>query len=453
MRIVILVIIFALLVPLAGYITVEYNPATLLLAALGVAVFFISFVNIEIGLYILILSMMLSPEIIAGATTEMSAGRGVTLRYEDFLLVIIGTSWFAKNAVFKEIGLFRHTALNVPIVLYMLACIISTGFGIMTGNVSAKTGFFFVLKYIEYFIIFFMMVNHVEDSKQINRLIIALLLTCFIVSVIGILQIPGGRRVSAPFEGEVGEPNTFGGYLVLSISVMAGIIIYSDKPIIKRIMMLLIAFAIPPLLFTQSRSSYLSAFFVVLTFAWFSKKRLIYVSGLIVLIFLSPFIMPKAVKDRVLYTVTQQYHTGQIQVGDLRIDTSTSARLISWKEAIIDWTKHPLLGFGITGYQFIDAQFPRVLVETGAIGFAAFIYLLFAIGKMAFVHLQEVKDPLSKGIAYGFFAGFIGLIFHSIGANTFIIVRIMEPFWFYAGIVAVLPELENEQLAKSTQLA
>jgi hypothetical protein len=114
LRFIILAIIFALLVPLAGYVTVEAEPFTLILAAVGVAIFFISFVNIEIGLYILILSMLLSPEIGAGQTAGASLGRGVTLRYEDFLLVIIGASWFAKNAVFKEIGLFRHTELNHP---------------------------------------------------------------------------------------------------------------------------------------------------------------------------------------------------------------------------------------------------------------------------------------------------------------------------------------------------
>jgi len=36
-------------------------------------------------------------------------------------------------------------------------------------------------------------------------------------------------------------------------------------------------------------------------------------------------------------------------------------------------------------------------------------------------------------------------LFHAIGANTFIIVRIMELFWFLAGIMAVLPELENNE--------
>ncbi|NIW00300.1 hypothetical protein GWN26_14730 [Candidatus Saccharibacteria bacterium] len=58
--------------------------------------------------------------------------------------------------------------------------------------------------------------------------------------------------------------------------------------------------------------------------------------------------------------------------------------------------------------------------------------------------MKAVKTPLFKGLTTGFLAGYIGLLFHAIGANTFIIVRIMEPFWFFAGIIAVLPALERQ---------
>jgi hypothetical protein len=54
------------------------------------------------------------------------------------------------------------------------------------------------------------------------------------------------------------------------------------------------------------------------------------------------------------------------------------------------------------------------------------------------------SDTLHKGLSMGFLAGFIGLLFHSIGANTFIIVRIMEPFWFVLAMVVMIPELESE---------
>jgi hypothetical protein len=31
------------------------------------------------------------------------------------------------------------------------------------------------------------------------------------------------------------------------------------------------------------------------------------------------------------------------------------------------------------------------------------------------------------------------MLVHAVGANTFIIVRIMEPFWFLTGIIITLP--------------
>ena len=51
-------------------------------------------------------------------------------------------------------------------------------------------------------------------------------------------------------------------------------------------------------------------------------------------------------------------------------------------------------------------------------------------------------------MALGFLAGTVGLLMHAIGSNTFIIVRIMEPFWFFAGIVVMLPLLERDEAAR-----
>jgi hypothetical protein len=55
-----------------------------------------------------------------------------------------------------------------------------------------------------------------------------------------------------------------------------------------------------------------------------------------------------------------------------------------------------------------------------------------------------------RGVALGFMAGTIGLLAHAIGSNTFIIVRIMEPFWFFAGIVLMLPQLERAEVPVPT---
>ena len=39
-------------------------------------------------------------------------------------------------------------------------------------------------------------------------------------------------------------------------------------------------------------------------------------------------------------------------------------------------------------------------------------------------------------MALGFMFGLAGLLVHAVGSNAFIIVRIMEPFWLYAALLA-----------------
>ncbi|KPJ66982.1 hypothetical protein AMJ44_07615, partial [candidate division WOR-1 bacterium DG_54_3] len=56
---------------------------------------------------------------------------------------------------------------------------------------------------------------------------------------------------------------------------------------------------------------------------------------------------------------------------------------------------------------------------------------------------KKMDEEFYKGLTLGFIAGFIGLAFHALTANTFIILRIMEPFWFVAGIIMMLPRLQD----------
>ena len=125
MRSYILVILFLLIALLAGYLINQYSPSLLLMGVAALIIFTVSFINIEWGLYLLIFSMLLSPEFMAADTGGASLGRGVTLRLEDFLLVIIGLSWFARNAIDKELGLFLKTPLNKAIIFYVLTCVLS----------------------------------------------------------------------------------------------------------------------------------------------------------------------------------------------------------------------------------------------------------------------------------------------------------------------------------------
>jgi len=440
-----LLIILILILTFAFFMPRVSAGKTIVAVAAGMILFMVGFASSQIALYILIFSMLLGPEIVVGMTAGASLGRGVTLRLDDFLLVIIGFSWLARMALYKELGLFLKTPLNKPIAFYIIASLISTLIGALMGRLDLKTGFLFVVKYFEYTVIYFMVVNHLHDKKQIRHFLWALLFTCVVVSFFGIAQIPGGGRVSAPFEGEVGEPNTFGGYLVLMMAITIGLFLTTDSLRDRLIYGGIIVIAFIPFLFTESRSSYLAFFPMLLAFVWLSEKRKPIIVSLLFLVLLLPLVAPHVVKDRVAYTFTQRLHPGQhVHIGSVRLDTSTSARLLSWGDALEDYVSHPIFGFGVTGYGFVDAQFPRMLVETGMVGMVSFIFLLWAIftqGKSVF---RETTDIFHRGVSMGFLAGFIGLLVHAIGANTFIIVRIMEPFWFVLGMVVMIPEVDSK---------
>ena len=438
-----LVILLLLAVSFA-YVMPSLSTVQALVFGGGIVFFIVCLASTEVALYLLIFSMLLSPEIIVG-TTERAASlsRGVTLRIDDFVILIIGFTWLAKMAINKRLGLFLQTPLNKSIAYYITVCLVSTLLGAVFSGVDLKTGFLFVLKYFEYMFIYFMVANHLTDKSQVKKYLWAILITCTIVSIMGIAQIPEGGRVSAPFEGEIGEPNTFGGYLVFMISICVGLFLTTSsfrKQLIYGTMSFLFFI---PLLYTQSRSSYLAIVPAMLVFVWLSEKRQWIFLALIIAGILFPLLAPDKAKERISYTFEQgRKRPDVVEVLGVKMDTSTSARLNSMKMVARDWIKHPVFGFGVTGYEFVDAQYFRVLIETGVLGLATFFLLMSRIFRYTYGVFREGSNGFQKGLSMGFLAGFVGLLFHSIGANTFIIVRIMEPFWFVLAMVIMMPNLK-----------
>ena len=411
--------------------------------AIALVVFLVIFIKTEFGLYLVIFSMLLSPEIGSGGG-GIAETRQIIIRSEDVLLLVVAFSWLAKTAVNKELGLALKTPLNRPIMLYIAVHAIATLIGYATGTVGGLGGFFYVLKYVEYFVVYYMVVNNLTDRPQAWRLVTAAFLTAVIVSLIGAAQIPSGQRVSAPFEGKEGEPNTLGGYLLFMMAIAGGIALETARLWTRVVCLGLIALMGLPFAYTLSRASFLGAPFVLATLGLFSTRRRLVGGALLLLVVASPLVvtlLPKPVVNRILYTFQPEAGQATVKLGRVAFDPSTSARLISVQQALEGWSKRPILGYGVTGFGFMDAQYARTLVETGIVGLAVFLWLVWSALRSGVVSLRALGDPEERGLALGFVAGLVGLLVHAIGANTFIIVRVMEPFWFFAAVVVALPAL------------
>ena len=125
-----------------GTMVPSFSPILSLGAVAGLVVFIGTFASTRFALFVLIFATLLSPEF--GSRT--TGGGGVTLRLDDFLLLIIAFSQLAKAAVNRDIGIFIWTPLNRYITYYILVCVFPTGIGMISGRVQLLSGLFFVLK-------------------------------------------------------------------------------------------------------------------------------------------------------------------------------------------------------------------------------------------------------------------------------------------------------------------
>ena len=437
----------------AALLVSQLETSTGILIGFGIAVSVLVFFKTEIAIYLLIGSMLLSPEFGVGglATTGGTLGRGVTFRFDDFLLVIIAFSWLIKSALYKELGVFKKTPLNGAMLFYAFACVLSTLLGIAAGRIELMTGSLFVLKYIQYFVLFFLVINSIEDRKQVRRYWLAVLVTALIVGAIGLAQIPGGGRVTAPFEGDNPEPNTFAGYLAFVILICLALALTLPNNWRRISYFLIAAFLFIPFLFTLSRASYLGFIPGLAVVLLLNHQRVVSYTLLafFLTILIFPNVFPQAIRDRVSFTFTQEPTVGQVTVLGQRLDTSTSARLRSFQEAADAFYQEPIVGYGVTGWTFIDAQYFRTLIETGLVGLMAFLFLLYRLFQLGLDRFRSSgEDPFSRGLAIGFLGGFVCLLFHAIGSNTFIIVRIMQPFWLVTGLVFMLHLVAAEELSE-----
>lgn len=421
-------------------------PATApLVTLMALFVFGVAFFRMDLALVLVIVAMLLSPEISAGAVGR----RSVVIRIEDVLIVVLGLAWFARASVIKGREIIPHTALNALIGIYIGCFFISTFQGIVTSGANPLKAMFYVLKYLEYFILFFLVVGTVRTRRTAVAFIVVLLLTFFVVNMYASTQTGQVGRVSAPFEGPEGEPNTLGGYQVLMLCVTLGILCHTTSRTLSVLLSLLALSMVWPFLHTLSRASYMALVPAYLALVYYcrSPRKMWLIMVMLLAIAFGFLFMPEPVKERLAYTFNAPAQAGitPVKFFGMKLDPSSSTRWLDWLRAFEYWKLAPFFGYGLAGVSFLDSQYVNNLIELGAVGFVAFALLIWFLHRQTIKVYRNIEDPLGKGLALGFAAGNVGLIVHAFTANTFILIRIMEPYWFMAALIMIWPKIEAWQ--------
>lgn len=444
-------ILAAVVAVAAGFLAVGGNPHSMfvLLGAVFVSVF--SFFSPKGSLILLVLSMLLSPELGMGA---VSSFRNVVVRYDDILLVVIFFSWLARTAVLKDKPFITFTPAQTPVLLYTALCVISTGLGVLRGEIVWKMAVFYVLKYVEYFLLFFMTVNIVESEEDVKKYMrwgffVAVAVTLYAYYY---YYSASGQdaRATAPFEVPAGgdlresEPASLGGYYLIIFGVLFALLTETAGTQFLAYLGL-VAFIFPAFLFTFSRSSYLGLAAMVPASLYLSGRRRLFLIGVVASGIMALLSLPgiyEKVMDRITMTYqgTSARQTFQVgAAGNIKLEDSAASRVYSIKRALFyHFPKHPILGWGVTGVGLADTQYALVLGELGLLGVGLFIWMIYRLFYTAKTVYLASKTPVIRALALGFMASIVALLVQSLGVNTFIIVRIMEPFWFIAALLSVI---------------
>ncbi len=416
-----------------------------LLVVLSIFYFVISFFSNAVGLSIIAIAMLFSPEFSLGAIGE----RSIAVRLEDMLIPVLVLAWLAQLTTRPNSKLIVSSPVNKPILCLLLLSAVSSAWGVAFGTVTFPPAFFYQAKILEYFILFYLVLNYIQFEKQIKVFLFFALTTVLFLAIFTLMQVPNTEmftvhRISTPFEGNP-QPSTAGGYLAFSFFLVFSLMIYQKSRVKKFLLAVLAVMVLIPLVFTYSRTAYMVLVGGMIVLAILSKAK--WLRALLVgVLLLSPVILPASVKERIAYTWEDAKNPGR----NLGVDASSEERINSihrmWNAVKIN----PILGLGIASWEYPDNQYVRTVHEIGFIGLFLWLMIYIRLFKMGRWLYEYCPTGTFKGLALGYSAGVIGMLIHGMGSCTFYVVRMMEPFWFVSGLVAALYNLKlNEFFAPS----
>jgi len=410
----------------------------------------VSFFKPGVGLVLMTFAMLFSPEFEIGSL----ASRSVVLRIEDILIPLLVLAWIARLAIRREFRLFAASPLNIPILAVLLLSIFSTGRGIAAGSVpSPLTSFFFIGKTMEFFAIFFLVMNYVRTEEGVRRFLTYVICVVALLGVYTLYQVPHieiftERRITAPFEGNP-EPATIGGYMAFLLLIILSIFLYEENGARKFLFACLGVIVFIPFLYTLNRTSYVALlgglFFLALV-----EKRKWFTLLMMAFLLVSPLLLPKVVKDRIAWTWQDAVNPGR----DLGVDASLQGRIYAFRKLWGLWRDSPIIGAGVCSWGIPDSQYARTLQEIGIIGLGLWIWIFTRLYRISRWLFENCQEGMLKGFLLGYRAGLFVIAIHGFGAVTLYIVRIMEPFWFISGLVVsfYLIKIQEEKQAAAEPL-
>lgn len=351
----------------------------------------------------------------------------------------------------------KYSKVNVWLLMFILII----GITAFT-SISIEESLNIALVMIAFAFAYFVIINTIENKKQLKSILYLFVIAAAISAVYGIYQYIFGdvysqawldaemfedikMRVYSTFE----NPNVYGEYLILAIPIAVSLF-WTEKGFWKKTFLLgIVAITTLAMVLTFSRGCWLGILFALAILAVIIDRRFILL-GIAALMCL-PFVLPD--------TIIQRFTS----IGDMS-DTSTSYRVYIWMGSLAMLKDYWFSGIGLGEtsfntiyplYSYNNIQAPhshnlylQIVSQFGILGLLVFLGVVYNFYKEATISMLKKKNIVLAGIV----AGMTGFFLESMFDYTWYNYRVILIFWMVLAFGTVASKLGENESGKENNI-
>src|SRR5207248_4748600 len=343
--------------------------------------------------------------------------------------------WLA--AQYRHQGSLPGSPLRRALVLFLAAGAVSvigsnnvTSSALETLRICAIVAMFTVLE---------QMITSMTKAKQI-------LVACLAATVIPLIYTTSGFVTGHPhsdlkggytrISGTFNQSNDYGRFLMLMIIMGAALYPHVERKW-QRVLVVMLGLSGVYLFFTYTRSALVATALGLFIVGLVQSKRLL--AALLIAGFAGLLLVP-SLSGR--FTDLTQYQAKELsQTGGTNGGNTLAWRLSYWTEVLPLANANPITGIGLnqTKYSTDKAKQPhndfvRTYVETGIVGFGAYLAMLIALVALGRRAIRRTrKGTFERGVAAGFLGCAVAFIAVSVVAN---VISNVVNLWYFIAFAA-----------------
>ena len=346
------------------------------------------------------------------------------------VLMAVYAAYIVRMPVVRPRLSFRYSSISIGLIAFMLVLLLS-GLQHVNYLLANRTN---LLRLIQFFLYagLFPIVYDMDLSKaEIRGLLVLTLLAAVAQGGYGALQWlrHPGFYVAGTFDG---IHNHFGAYVAFMTVLFLGVLMRTRRKVWAAACILSIGFLVYALIFSFSRTAYVSLAVSVLVMFFMPVEKgkkvalgAVSAAGIAAGLAFIPMAVGQRMMDIYLTLTGRQ------------MALSFFYRTRMWREAVDDFLRYPLLGRGTYYYDLKDNFYMKVIGETGLLGLISFVVLLYLVLREEHRLLERrTGDGLIDGLTLGLFPATVGfLVVFNLAGDFFLIHKLMGAFWIILALI------------------